>query len=289
MRPTRSWEQHSRNDLPMNRVEQPVVAPYQRPPLEDAGQQQLADIVKPSNVPRKLEASQPIGANACFQCGRPGHYANDCPGNNGCQGDKPQAYIRTVQTAIPDDDVINSGNKPDVKDDEVDNLIGNVPEDDAASEAGEHPGNEFVEVDIYDNDYYARESDTEFMRALTDYMTSELDRPIGAGNVKDQLDVCNVDNEEFADLLNGTKEELPPWREVNHKINFIDENKVYKYHLLRCLMALQQQLRDKTNQYLQAQWWEAQPASQAAPLLCIPKKDGTLRTALDACQHNENT
>ncbi|KAG6882639.1 hypothetical protein C0995_014120, partial [Termitomyces sp. Mi166 len=28
---------------------------------------------------------------------------------------------------------------------------------------------------------------------------------------------------------------------------------------------------------------------QAAPLLCIPKKDGTLQTALDARQHNDNT
>ncbi|KAG6881625.1 hypothetical protein C0992_000611, partial [Termitomyces sp. T32_za158] len=28
---------------------------------------------------------------------------------------------------------------------------------------------------------------------------------------------------------------------------------------------------------------------QAAPLLCIPKKDGTLRTALDAQQRNDNT
>ncbi|KAG6892546.1 hypothetical protein C0995_003159, partial [Termitomyces sp. Mi166 len=28
---------------------------------------------------------------------------------------------------------------------------------------------------------------------------------------------------------------------------------------------------------------------QAAPLLCIPKKDGTLQTALDARQCNDNT
>ncbi|KAG6858332.1 hypothetical protein C0995_000739, partial [Termitomyces sp. Mi166 len=29
----------------------------------------------------------------------------------------------------------------------------------------------------------------------------------------------------FTDIVNGTKEELPPWREVNHEINLIDENK----------------------------------------------------------------
>ncbi|KAG6882925.1 hypothetical protein C0992_010266 [Termitomyces sp. T32_za158] len=89
-----------------------------------------------------------------------------------------------AQTAVPDDDVVDSGNEPDVEEDEVDNLTGNVPEDNTASEAGEHPGGEFVEVDVYDNDYYARESDTEFMGALTDYPASELDWPIGAGNVK---------------------------------------------------------------------------------------------------------
>ncbi|KAG6883242.1 hypothetical protein C0995_012577, partial [Termitomyces sp. Mi166 len=31
--------------------------------------------------------------------------------------------------------------------------------------------------------------------------------------------------QEFADIVNGMKEELPPWREVNHEINLIDEGK----------------------------------------------------------------
>ncbi|KAG6870765.1 hypothetical protein C0995_010853, partial [Termitomyces sp. Mi166 len=43
------------------------------------------------------------------------------------------------------------------------------------------------------------------------------------------------------------------------------------------------------NRYINAKWWEPWPATQAAPLLCIPKKDGTLQTALDAWQHNDNT
>ncbi|KAG6870190.1 hypothetical protein C0995_014735 [Termitomyces sp. Mi166 len=88
--------------------------------------------------------------------------------------------------------------------------------------------------------------------------------------------------QEFVDIVNGTKEELPPWREVNHEINLIDENKQYKYHLPRCLRALQEQLHEKMNQYINAKWWEPWPVTQAAPLLCIPKKDGTLRTVLDA-------
>ncbi|KAG6863250.1 hypothetical protein C0995_007558, partial [Termitomyces sp. Mi166 len=43
------------------------------------------------------------------------------------------------------------------------------------------------------------------------------------------------------------------------------------------------------NQYINAKWWEPRPATQAAPLLCIPKKDGTLQTVLDVRQHNDNT
>ncbi|KAG6887000.1 hypothetical protein C0992_001225 [Termitomyces sp. T32_za158] len=183
LRPAQSQERRSWNDLHVDVVEQPVVALYQRPPPEDAGQQRPADVLKQSNVPWKFEASRPIGASACFRCGQSGHYAKDCPGNNDRQGNKPQAYIHAVQTAIPDDDIFNSGNKPDVKDDEVDNLLGNVPGDNTASETGEHP-DEFIKVDVYDNDYYAWESDTEFMGALTDYLASELNRPIGAGNVK---------------------------------------------------------------------------------------------------------
>ncbi|KAG6881115.1 hypothetical protein C0995_002968 [Termitomyces sp. Mi166 len=82
--------------------------------------------------------------------------------------------------------------------------------------------------------------------------------------------------QEFADIINGMKEELPPWREVNHEINLIDESRQYKYHLPRCPQALQEQLCKKTNRYLNAKWWEPQAATQAAPLLCILKKDGTL-------------
>ncbi|KAG6871881.1 hypothetical protein C0992_010205, partial [Termitomyces sp. T32_za158] len=79
VRPTRSRERRPWNDLHVDRVEQPVVAPDRRPPQEDVGQRRPAGVVRPPHAPRKLEASRPTGANACFRCGRPGHYANDCP------------------------------------------------------------------------------------------------------------------------------------------------------------------------------------------------------------------
>ena len=82
---------------------------------------------------------------------------------------------------------------------------------------------------------------------------------------------------------------LPPFREVNHTIPLIDPNKKYDYYHPRCPEALRGQLLEKTERYCNAGWWECASVSQAAPLLCIPKKNGTLRTALDAHQRNANT
>ncbi|KAG6869917.1 hypothetical protein C0995_016284, partial [Termitomyces sp. Mi166 len=59
--------------------------------------------------------------------------------------------------------------------------------------------------------------------------------------------LCQAWQQEFADIINRTKEELPPWREVNHEINLIDESRQYKYHLPRCPQVLQEQLCKKTN------------------------------------------
>jgi len=43
---------------------------------------------------------------------------------------------------------------------------------------------------------------------------------------------------EFIDILEGTKEELPPLREVNHEINLTDPNKKYTYRLPQCPTAM---------------------------------------------------
>jgi len=45
----------------------------------------------------------------------------------------------------------------------------------------------------------------------------------------------------------------------------------------------------KINCYVNAGWWEPKSVTQAAPLLCISKKDGKLRTIIDARQWNDNT
>jgi len=82
---------------------------------------------------------------------------------------------------------------------------------------------------------------------------------------------------------------MPPWREVNHEIHLYDKNKRYIYHTLRCPLALREELYEKVNRYVDSDWWEPKSVAQAAPLLCIPKRDGRLQTAVDARQRNDNT
>jgi hypothetical protein len=93
----------------------------------------------------------------------------------------------------------------------------------------------------------------------------------------------------YADIMNGVPPELPPLREINHRIPIIDEGKRYYYHLPCCPDAIKPQLMEKLRQYSDAGWWTPKAVSQAASLICIPKKMGKLRTVVDCCQQNNNT
>ncbi|OJT01588.1 Transposon Ty3-G Gag-Pol polyprotein [Trametes pubescens] len=92
-----------------------------------------------------------------------------------------------------------------------------------------------------------------------------------------------------ANLIGDIPLELPPMREINHRIPIIDEDKQYNYHHPRCPDAARPELLEKWNRYVEAGWWEMKPTSQAAPLLCVLKKNGKLRTVIDARQQNDNT
>ncbi|KAJ3473142.1 hypothetical protein NLI96_g13115 [Meripilus lineatus] len=91
------------------------------------------------------------------------------------------------------------------------------------------------------------------------------------------------------DIMNGAPPRLPPMREINHHIPLIDQNKRYMYHLPRCPDAMKVDLMTKIDKYLKAEWWQRATVSQAAPLLCIPKKSGQLRTVVDCRKRNDNT
>jgi len=92
----------------------------------------------------------------------------------------------------------------------------------------------------------------------------------------------------FADIFGGVPSELPPLREINHRIPLMDNGKQYNYHLLRCPDAMKPQVMEKLQLYVDSGWWVPKAVPQAAPLLCIPKKTGKLRTVVDCWQCNDN-
>ena len=56
--------------------------------------------------------------------------------------------------------------------------------------------------------------------------------------------------DEFQDIVNGTKGEMPPWREVNHEIHLHDQKKWYICHMPHCPLSLREDLYEKINQYV---------------------------------------
>ena len=91
------------------------------------------------------------------------------------------------------------------------------------------------------------------------------------------------------DIMNGAPSQLPPLREINHRIPIIDPEMVYHYHLPRCPESVKQALATKIDKYEKAGWWKRAVVTQAAPMLCVPKKNGQLRTVVDSRKRNENT
>ncbi|KIM74949.1 hypothetical protein PILCRDRAFT_14012 [Piloderma croceum F 1598] len=87
--------------------------------------------------------------------------------------------------------------------------------------------------------------------------------------------------ENAADILGGAPNRLPPLREVDHKIPLIDGNMKYNYHLPRCPDTLKLEFSENIQRYTKSGWWEEVNVPQAAPMLCMPKKTGRLRTVID--------
>src|SRR4030095_13736099 len=57
----------------------------------------------------------------------------------------------------------------------------------------------------------------------------------------------------------------------------------------KCPDYLRTQFLEKVDRYCEAGWWEERNVPHASPLLCISKKDGCLRTVVDARERNRNT
>jgi hypothetical protein len=83
------------------------------------------------------------------------------------------------------------------------------------------------------------------------------------------------------DLVSGTPFEFPLSHEVNHEINLVDPMKCIRDRLSKCPEHFREDLSTKIECYTTAEWWVPAVAHQAVPMLCIPKKNGTLRTIFD--------
>ena len=93
--------------------------------------------------------------------------------------------------------------------------------------------------------------------------------------------LCRSWDDNITDLVSGIPLKLPPIREVNHELNLIDPEKRIHYRLPKCPEHFHKELSQKIERYTTAQWWIPAVAHQAVPMLCIPKKNGKLRTVFD--------
>ena len=116
-----------------------------------------------------------------------------------------------------------------------------------------------------------------------------LKKPTSEYILEDILQLCEEIIELFSDLLGALPLELPPLRKVLHEIPLIDKSKQLKHRLPKFPEAFFPELARKIEQYTTAGWWIPTAAKQATPMLCIPKKNGTLHTVFDLRQQNDNT
>ena len=100
--------------------------------------------------------------------------------------------------------------------------------------------------------------------------------------------LCGEITEKYSDLLGPLPLKLPPFHEVSHEIPLIDESKQLKHRLPKCPEAFHSELAQKIERYTTAGWWVPAAAKQATLMLCIPKKNSTLRTVFNLQQQNEN-
>lgn len=95
--------------------------------------------------------------------------------------------------------------------------------------------------------------------------------------------------DKYNDVFQEQPARLPPKRQVEHHIPLVEPDKRYAYYLPKCADYLKVELLEKIKKYTEAGWWVPAAVNQAAPMLCIPKRNKKLRTPIDLRKRNANT
>ena len=115
------------------------------------------------------------------------------------------------------------------------------------------------------------------------------------GNTLTEVDIPRLRQEWVRvseDLFRNQPDELPPLREINHRILLIDETKTYHHRQPKCPDAFKPALMAKIEQYTRAGWWIPITTSWATPMMCIlksAKNPNELQTVFDLQEQNLNT
>ncbi|KAG6914456.1 hypothetical protein DXG01_017172 [Tephrocybe rancida] len=128
-------------------------------------------------VAKRVEAgngvvgTQDASGVECYRCSEMGHFAKDCTNkpNPGQRPARNRVYVRAVHTAIPDDG--------DVADDEKDELLAadaanEQCKEDQVEEQPEESSDKYVELAVYENNFYTSGDDQDHLFALTECLSS---------------------------------------------------------------------------------------------------------------------
>ena len=129
---------------------------------------------------------------------------------------------------------------------------------------------------------------SELLFAVVEHHTARV-KEMGSLSEKDIPRLREQWKTSCRDIMQGVPECVPPLREINHRIQLVDEKKKYKYRAAHCAQIARVPFAKKVARYTKAGWWRPARSEHTNPMLVIPKKNGDIRTVVNATERNDNT